>query len=93
MFCTVSDMKPFKPPSPTLIAASYAACRHGGIPPDVACVQLELPAATAAQLERLFLRRASGGANAMRPRFARHAAHVRATLSEGGFPALPERRR
>lgn len=86
-------MKPFKPPSPTPIAASYAACRHGGAPPGLACVQLALPAATAAQLERLFLRRASGGANAMRPRFARHAVHVRAVMGEGGYPALRERRR
>jgi hypothetical protein len=27
------------------------------------------------------------------PRFARHTAHLRAVLAEGGFPVLPERAR
>jgi hypothetical protein len=27
------------------------------------------------------------------PRFARHAAHLRAVLAEGGFPVLPDRAR
>lgn len=92
MFCTVVAMKPFKPPNPLLASASYAAARHGGAPPDLVRVELALPVEAAAKLERLFQRR-SGGVNAMKPRFARHAAHVAAVLGEGGFPTLPERRR
>jgi hypothetical protein len=86
-------MKPFKPPNSLLASASYAAARHGGAPPGFVATELALPAETAAKLERLFQRRGGGGANAMKPRFARHATHVAAALAEGGFPALPERRR
>jgi hypothetical protein len=85
-------MKPFKPPASPLASASYAACRFGGAPPDIARTQLELPAETAEVLERLFRARPGGGANAMRPRFARHGAHLRAVMAEGGYPALAERR-
>ena len=85
-------MKPFRPPASILASASYAACRFGGAPPDIVRVQLDLPAEIAAKLERLFRRRPGGGAYAMRPRFARHQAHVRAVLAEGGYPALAERR-
>jgi hypothetical protein len=52
-------------------------------------VELGLPADTAERLERLFQARPGGGADPMKPRFARHAAHVRAALAGGGFPALP----
>jgi len=86
-------MKPFKPPSFTLAAASYAVSRHGGAPPDLVQVELDLPAEAAARLERLFRVQPRGGADAMRPRFARHAAHVRAVLTQGGYPVLPERGR
>jgi hypothetical protein len=86
------EMKPFKPPASILASASYAACRHGGAPPDLARVELALPAETAAKLERLFQRRPGGGPGAMRPRFARHAAHVQAVMAEGGYPALAARR-
>ena len=92
MFSTVCTMKPFKHPASPLASASYAACRFGGAPPDLARVQLDLPPETAAQLERLFRRRAEGGPNAMRPRFARHGAHVTAAMAQGGFPALAGRR-
>jgi hypothetical protein len=89
-------MKPFRPPaSPPkslLASASYAACRYGGAPPGIVQVQLDLPAETAAALERLFQRRPGGGPGAMRPRFARHEAHVCAVMAEGGYPALPARR-
>jgi len=85
-------MKPFTPPISPLASASYAACRFGGAPPGVAQVELELPEGTAAELERLFRGRSGGGAGAMRPRFARHEAHVQAVLAEGGYPALAERR-
>jgi hypothetical protein len=40
----------------------------GGAPAEVLAVELALPA----KLERLFLKRRDGGANAMKPRFARH---------------------
>ena len=85
-------MKPFRSPASPLASASYAACRFGGAPPDLVRVQLELPTETAAELERLFRRRPGGGAHAMRPRFARHKAHVQAVTAEGGYPVLPERR-
>jgi hypothetical protein len=85
-------MKPFKPPNSLLASASYAAARHGGAPPDFVAVELALPPETAVKLERLFQRR-GGGVHAMKPRFARHESHVAAVLAEGGYPALPERRR
>jgi len=87
-------MKPFTPPAAsTLASASYAVCRHGGAPPELAQAELALPAETALRLERLFRARSGGGPNAMRPQFARHAAHVRAVLAQGGYPALAERGR
>ena len=88
MFYTVAVMKPFSPPTSPLARASYYACRHGGAPPGLAQVELALPAETAARLEQLFQARAGGGADPMRPRFARHRAHVKAVLAEGGYPAL-----
>ncbi|MFI4965802.1 MAG: hypothetical protein ACHP9T_10580 [Caulobacterales bacterium] len=81
-------MKPFRPPASTLARASYAVCRHGGAPPDIVRIQLALPPETAERLERLFRERPGGGADAMRPRFARHEAHVRAVMGQGGYPAL-----
>jgi len=86
-------MKPFRPPASPLASASYVACRHGGAPPGLAAIELELPPELAAHLERLFRARHGGGADPMKPRFARHGAHVRAVLARGGFPALPERAR
>ncbi len=86
-------MKPFKPPSLSLASASYAACRHGGAPPDLVRVELELPAEAAARLERLFRARPGGSGDAMRPRYARHEAHVRAVSAQGGYPVLAGRRR
>jgi hypothetical protein len=76
-----------------LASASYAALRYEGTPPPRARAALDLSPATAARLERLFQARPGGGPDAMRPRFARHAAHVRAVLAQGGFSTLPERRR
>ena len=84
-------MKPYKPPQQSL--ASYAACRHGGAPPELVAVELELPAPIAEKLERLFQRRPGGGGDAMKPRFARHADHIAAVMAEGGYPAIVERRR
>jgi hypothetical protein len=85
-------MKPFSTPASPLASASYAACRYGGAPPGVVQVQLDLPAETAAELERLFRTRPGRGVDPMRPRFAQHEAHVDAAMAEGGYPALPERR-
>jgi hypothetical protein len=85
-------MKPFKPPTSPLASASYAACRYAGAPPETVQVELQLPPETAAHLEKLFRRRPGGGHGAMRPRFARHDAHVRAVAAQGGYPVLPERR-
>ena len=94
MFYTVMDMKPFRSPISPLAAACYAACRHGGAPPEIVQVELELPPETAERLERLFRARAGGGgADSMRPRFARHESHVRAVLAQGGYPALTARGR
>jgi hypothetical protein len=81
-------MKPFSPPISILTSASYSACRHGGAPPELARVELELPPETAERLERLFKARPGGGVDAMRPRFARHRSHVEAVMAEGGYPVL-----
>ena len=93
MFYTVCVMKPLTPPAVSLARASYYACRQGGAPPGLARVELALPAETAARLERLFRAQAGGGGDAMRPRFARHRAHVAAVLALGGYPALAPRGR
>lgn len=92
-FSYSSRMKPFSPPSPSLASASYAVCRHGGAPPELVRIELALPADTAARLERMFRARPGGGTDPMRPRHARHAAHVRAVMAQGGYPALAERGR
>lgn len=89
-------MKPFKPPAETqsrpLMSLTYFASRHGGAPPELARLELDLPATKGAELERLFQARPGGGMDPMRPRFARHAAHVRKVLAEGGYPTFKVRR-
>jgi hypothetical protein len=77
----------------SLAGASYAVCRQGGAPPDLARVELELPAEAAARLERLFRAQPGGEGDAMRPRYARHEAHIKAVSAQGGYPVLVERRR
>ena len=72
----------------TLASASYAVLRQGGSTPETARRLLDLPIATADRFERLFRARTGGGADPMRPAFARHAVHVRAVLAQGGFPVL-----
>jgi len=72
-------------------SASYAALRYQGVPPPRVRIALELPAATAARFERLFLARPGAGPDPMRPRFARHASHVAAVLAQGGYPVLPDK--
>ncbi|MBS0362090.1 MAG: hypothetical protein JSR98_11980 [Proteobacteria bacterium] len=91
MFYTVLAMKPYKPPQRSL--ASYAACRHGGAPPGLVAVELELPGPIAARLERLFQQRPGAEGDAMKPRFARNADHVAAVNAAGGYPAIAVRRR
>jgi hypothetical protein len=72
---------------------SYAALRYQGVPPPRAQAFLGLSEAATAQLERRFLAQGAGTADAMKPRFARHAAHLRAVMAKGGFPVLPGRAR
>ena len=74
----------------TLASKSYAVLRYEGVPPPRARATLELPEATAADLERLFQARPAGGDDPMRPRFARHADHVGAVMRRGGYPVLPD---
>ena len=74
----------------TLASACYAVLRHMGSSPEAARAELDLPEATAARYERLFQGRPGRGPDSMRPRFARHGAHVRAVLAQGGFPALED---
>jgi hypothetical protein len=45
----------------------------------------------AARFERLFLASPGAGPDPMRPRFARHEAHVAAVIGQGGYPVLPEK--
>jgi hypothetical protein len=76
----------------TIASAAYAVLRQGGAPPAHACAQLSLGPCEALELERLFSRR-RGSAHGMRPSFAHHDRHLHAVLAQGGFPALPGRRR
>jgi hypothetical protein len=75
-------------PSSILASKSYAALRYEGIPPPKARAALGLEAAAAARLEGLFQAQPGAGSEAMRPRFARHEAHVAAVLAQGGYPAI-----
>ena len=70
------------------VNASYANLRYEGLPPLRARQELGVGERRAARLERLFLARPGGGPDAMKPRFAKHAAHVRSALAAGGFPVL-----
>ncbi|WP_041373488.1 hypothetical protein [Phenylobacterium zucineum] len=73
----------------TWAGEAYANLRRGGASAGRATTELGLPPGKARVLEALFQARPPGrGADAMRPRFARHGAHVAAVLAEGGYPAL-----
>ena len=76
------------PPSATLTGAAYAALRHGGAPATSAAAQLGLEPVRAQRFEQLFIRRAGGGEDPMKPAYARHGRHVDAVLAQGGFPVL-----
>ena len=77
--------------SQTPTSGSYAALRYQGVPPPRARAALELPEATAARFERLFLASPGAGPDPMRPRFARDEAHVAAVMAQGGYPVLPDK--
>lgn len=65
--------------------------RRGGAPPAAARAELALGVEEGEALEALLAARALGGGE-QTPRFARHAAHVRAVMAEGGFPSFAETR-
>jgi hypothetical protein len=68
----------------------YSVLRFGGASQARACAELGVNSGRGQALEARFLRvRGGEGADAMRPRFARHAKHVEAVLSAGGYPAMP----
>jgi hypothetical protein len=70
---------------------AYAVLRRGGASASGARRQMALSPREAANLERVFSARIMGGGE-QSPRFARHAAHVKAVMAEGGFPTFVERR-
>jgi hypothetical protein len=88
MFDTILAMKHVTPPSQLLVRASYAVCRLGGAPPDLAKAELGLTTEAVVRLERLFQARPGGGPDPVKPRFADHERHVRDVLAGGGFPVL-----
>ena len=68
---------------------SYNVLRHGGATQARACAELGVSSGRSQALEALFRRLPGGrGADAMRPRFARHDSHVAAVLAAGGYPVL-----
>lgn len=71
------------------IPSSYAALRYGGASQARAQAELAITPLHARKLETLFnVPRPGKLLDRMRPRFARHEAHVAATLADGGFPVL-----
>ena len=74
-------MKPAYPITYVEIGRSYAALRWGGASQGRAGAELGLAPAVLPDLEARFRRRET--------RRPRDAAHVRAVLAAGGFPALP----
>ena len=68
---------------------TYAVLRYGGASMARACAEIYVSSGRGMVLEAIFqVRRPGAGGDAMRPRFARHAAHVAATTAAGGYPAL-----
>ena len=67
----------------------YLVLRFGGASQARACAELGVNSGRSEALEARFLRmRGGAGADAMRPRFARHERHVQAVLEAGGYPAI-----
>jgi hypothetical protein len=94
MYVIYSSLMPIEQTENTISASpAYAALRHGGAPAHLAAAQLRLDPLRALRLERLFQARRGGGVDPMKPAYARNGRHVADVLAQGGFPALPERRR
>ena len=70
---------------PRACPAVYAALRFGGCGSARAQLEMALDPEDGARLEGGFLQGRHGG---MRPRFARHDAHVAAVLGAGGYPVM-----
>ncbi|WP_156467145.1 MULTISPECIES: hypothetical protein [unclassified Phenylobacterium] len=71
------------------IPSTYAALRYGGASQSRAQAELAITPRQAGMLENVFrVARPGKMLDRMRPRFARHEAHVAAVLSAGGYPAL-----
>ena len=83
-------MKYTETSSPVLVGQTYAALRLGGASPLRACAELGVSSGRSIALEAHFrVRRPSLGGDAVRPRFARDKAHVKAVRAAGGYPAMP----
>jgi len=68
---------------------TYSALRYGGATRAQACAECCVSSGRSIQLEAHFrIRRPGVGADAMRPKFARHKAHVARVRAAGGYPAL-----
>ena len=69
--------------------STYAALRYGGASQDRARAELAITPLEAGRLETSFHAARPGKLiDRMRPRFARHGAHVAAVLAAGGYPAI-----
>lgn len=71
------------------LTSTYAALRYGGASRARAGALLAITPDEALSQERIFnVARPGKALDRMRPRFARHGAHVAAVLAAGGYPAL-----
>lgn len=69
--------------------STYAALRYGGASQARARAELAITPDHARKLEAVFnVPRPGKLMDRMRPRFARHEAHVSAVLAGGGYPAI-----
>lgn len=68
---------------------TYSVLRYGGATRARACAECCVSSGRSFQLEAHFrIRRPGVGTDAMRPKFARHEAHVERVLAFGGYPKL-----
>ncbi len=71
------------------LTSTYAALRYGGASRARAGALLAITPDEAFSQERIFnVARPGKAMDRMRPRFARHGAHVAAVLTAGGYPVL-----
>lgn len=71
------------------LTSTYAALRYGGASRARAEALLAITPDEALSQERIFnVARPGKALDRMRPRFARHRAHVAAVLAAGGYPVL-----